>query len=78
MLVPMSEVAGKMSVQIGAHFLEKPGGGRGILLGGVPGVPAADVVIVGAGTVGASAVKVAVGAVRTGCVILTTFTGEGS
>jgi len=61
LLVPMSEVAGKMSVQIGAHFLEKPGGGRGILLGGVPGVPAADVVIVGAGTVGASAVKVAAG-----------------
>lgn len=61
LLVPMSEVAGKMSVQIGAHFLEKPCGGRGILLGGVPGVPAADVVIVGAGTVGASAVKVAAG-----------------
>lgn len=61
LLIPMSEVAGKMAVQIGAHFLEKPGGGRGILLGGVPGVPAADVVIIGAGTVGASAVKVAVG-----------------
>ncbi|MFA4884430.1 MAG: alanine dehydrogenase [Desulfotomaculaceae bacterium] len=61
LLVPMSEVAGKMSVQIGAHFLEKPSGGRGIIMGGVPGVPAADVVIIGAGTVGASAVKVAVG-----------------
>ncbi|OPY58016.1 MAG: Alanine dehydrogenase [Pelotomaculum sp. PtaU1.Bin035] len=61
LLIPMSEVAGKMAVQIGAHFLEKPYGGRGILLGGVPGVPAADVVIIGAGTVGASAVSVAVG-----------------
>lgn len=61
LLIPMSEVAGKMAVQIGAHFLEKPCGGKGILLGGVPGVPAADVVIIGAGTVGASAAKVAVG-----------------
>jgi len=61
LLVPMSEVAGKMAVQVGAHFLEKPSGGKGILLGGVPGVPAADVVILGGGTVGTSAVKVAVG-----------------
>lgn len=61
LLTPMSEVAGKMAVQVGAHFLEKPSGGKGILLGGVPGVPAADVVILGAGTVGASALKVAVG-----------------
>jgi alanine dehydrogenase len=61
LLIPMSEVAGKMSVQIGAHFLEKPHGGKGILLGGGPGGPAADVVIVGAGTVGASALKVVVG-----------------
>jgi len=61
LLVPMSEVAGKMAVQVGAHFLEKPSGGKGILLGGVPGVPAADVVILGGGTVGTSAAKVAVG-----------------
>lgn len=61
LLTPMSEVAGKMAVQIGAHFLEKPCGGKGILLGGVPGVPAADVVIIGAGTVGISAAKVAIG-----------------
>lgn len=61
LLIPMSEVAGRMAVQIGAHFLEKPCGGRGVLLGGVPGVPAADVVVIGAGTVGANAVKIAVG-----------------
>lgn len=61
LLTPMSEVAGKMAVQIGAHFLEKTGGGKGILLGGVPGVPAADVVILGTGTVGTNAAKVAVG-----------------
>lgn len=61
LLVPMSEVAGKMAVQVGAHFLEKPSGGKGILLGGVPGVPAADVVILGGGTVGTNAAKVAVG-----------------
>jgi alanine dehydrogenase len=61
LLIPMSEVAGKMAVQIGAHFLEKPSGGRGILLGGVPGVPAAEVVIAGAGTVGTNAIKIAVG-----------------
>jgi alanine dehydrogenase len=61
LLFPMSEVAGKMAVQIGARFLEKPCGGRGVLLGGVPGVPNADVVIIGAGTVGANAVKIAAG-----------------
>lgn len=61
LLAPMSEIAGRMAVQIGAHFLEKPCGSRGILLGGVPGVPAADVVIIGAGTVGANAAKIAVG-----------------
>ncbi|MHB8985289.1 MAG: alanine dehydrogenase [Eubacteriales bacterium] len=61
LLTPMSEVAGKMAVQIGAHFLEKPNGGKGILLGGVPGVPAADVVIIGAGIVGTCALKVAAG-----------------
>ncbi|MQL51191.1 alanine dehydrogenase [Desulfofundulus thermobenzoicus] len=61
LLVPMSEVAGRMSIQIGAQFLEKPYGGRGVLLGGVPGVPPAKVVIVGGGTVGTNAAKVAVG-----------------
>ncbi|MDI6893372.1 MAG: alanine dehydrogenase [Bacillota bacterium] len=61
LLTPMSEVAGRMAVQIGAHFLEKRQGGRGVLLGGVPGVPPADVVIVGGGTVGTNAAKIAFG-----------------
>ena len=61
LLVPMSEIAGKMSVQIGARLLEADGGGRGTLLGGVPGVPPAEVVIVGCGVVGANAAKVALG-----------------
>lgn len=61
LLTPMSEVAGRMATQIGAQFLEKSRGGRGILLGGVPGVPPADVVIIGGGTVGANAAKVAAG-----------------
>jgi len=61
LLMPMSEVAGRMSVQIGAQFLEKQYGGRGVLLGGVPGVPPGKVVIVGGGTVGTNAAKVAVG-----------------
>lgn len=61
LLTPMSEVAGRMAVQIGARFLEKPQGGKGILMGGVPGVPAADVVIVGGGVVGLNAAKVALG-----------------
>ncbi|MFF5994453.1 alanine dehydrogenase [Lysinibacillus sp. KU-BSD001] len=62
LLMPMSEVAGRMSVQLGAHFLEKHEGGKGILLGGVPGVPPAKVVIVGGGIVGTNAAKMAVGA----------------
>lgn len=61
LLTPMSEVAGRMATQIGAHFLEKPQGGRGVLLGGVPGVPPADVVVIGGGVVGTNAAKVAVG-----------------
>ncbi len=61
LLMPMSEVAGRMSVQVGAQFLEKPYGGRGVLLGGVPGVPPAKVVIIGGGTVGTNAAKIAVG-----------------
>jgi len=60
-LTPMSEIAGKMSIQEGAKYLEKPMMGRGILLGGVPGVPPADVVILGAGVVGTQAAKVAAG-----------------
>ena len=60
-LTPMSEIAGKMSIQEGARFLEKPAGGRGVLLGGVPGVRPGEVVILGAGVVGASAAKVAAG-----------------
>lgn len=61
LLSPMSEVAGRMAVQIGARLLEKISGGRGVLLGGVPGVPPADVVIIGAGMVGASAARVTLG-----------------
>jgi alanine dehydrogenase len=61
LLTPMSEVAGRLSVQEGAFYLGKAHGGRGILLSGVPGVPPGNVVIVGAGTVGLNAAKVAVG-----------------
>ncbi|NUQ34604.1 MAG: alanine dehydrogenase [Planctomycetaceae bacterium] len=60
-LTPMSEVAGRMSIQEGAKYLERPMEGRGILLGGVPGVHPGDVVIIGAGIVGTSAAKVAAG-----------------
>ena len=61
LLQPMSEVAGRMSVQVGAHFLEQTYGGRGTLLGGVPGVPGAEVVIVGGGIVGTNAAQMALG-----------------
>lgn len=61
LLIPMSEVAGRMSIQEGAKYLERPMEGRGVLLGGVPGVAPAEVVVIGAGTVGANAAKVAAG-----------------
>ncbi|MFL6334339.1 MAG: alanine dehydrogenase [Pyrinomonadaceae bacterium] len=61
LLTPMSEVAGRMAVQVGAQYLEKMNGGRGVLIGGVPGVPAARVVILGGGVVGTNAAKIAVG-----------------
>jgi alanine dehydrogenase len=61
LLTPMSEVAGRMAIQVGAQYLEKMNGGRGILLGGVPGVPAARVVIIGGGVVGTNSAKMAVG-----------------
>ncbi len=61
LLTPMSEVAGRMSVQVGAAYLQKGNGGRGLLLGGVPGVPPADVCIVGGGIVGTNAAKIALG-----------------
>jgi alanine dehydrogenase len=61
LLTPMSEVAGRMAVQVGAHYLERTYGGRGMLLGGVPGVPGADVVIVGGGVVGTNAAQMALG-----------------
>lgn len=61
LLTPMSEIAGRMAVQIGAHYLEETQGGRGILLGGVPGVRPGSVVIVGGGTVGSNAGQVALG-----------------
>jgi len=61
LLTPMSEVAGRMAVQVGAQYLEAPNGGRGVLLGGVPGVSPANVMILGGGVVGHNAAKVAVG-----------------
>ncbi|HEX7829069.1 MAG TPA: alanine dehydrogenase [Thermoanaerobaculia bacterium] len=61
LLTPMSEVAGRMSVHVGAYYLHKPNKGRGVLLGGVPGVLPADVVIIGGGVVGTNAAKMAVG-----------------
>lgn len=61
LLKPMSEVAGRMSIQVGAHYLEKAHGGRGVLMGGVPGVRPADVVILGAGVAGYNAAQIAVG-----------------
>jgi alanine dehydrogenase len=61
LLAPMSEVAGKIATQAGAFMLEKPLGGRGILLGGVPGVPGAEVMIIGGGVVGMNAAFIAIG-----------------
>lgn len=61
LLTPMSEIAGRLSVQEAAKFLEKPMGGRGVLLGGVPGIPRGEVVILGAGVVGLNACKIAIG-----------------
>ncbi len=61
LLAPMSEVAGRLAVQAGAHFLEKPHGGKGVLLGGVPGVPPASVVVIGGGVVGTHAIEIALG-----------------
>jgi alanine dehydrogenase len=61
LLAPMSEVAGKLAAQAGAFILEKPLGGRGILMGGVPGVPAANVLVIGGGVVGQNAATIAMG-----------------
>ncbi|QZT35439.1 alanine dehydrogenase [Caldalkalibacillus thermarum TA2.A1] len=61
LLTPMSEVAGRMAVQVGTQFLEKPRGGKGILIGGVPGVSPGRVVIIGGGVVGTNAAKMAMG-----------------
>jgi len=61
LLAPMSEVAGRLAPQVGAHALEKASGGRGILLGGVPGAPAADVLIIGGGVSGTHAATIALG-----------------
>ncbi len=61
LLTPMSEVAGRMAVQVGAHYLQKPEGGRGVLMGGVPGVLPAKTVIIGGGVVGINSIKMAVG-----------------
>ena len=61
LLTPMSEVAGRMAVQAGAHFLEKPHGGKGVLMGGVPGVKPAKVLVIGGGTVGYNAAIIAAG-----------------
>src|SRR5829696_7840407 len=61
LLAPMSEVAGKIATQAGAFFLERPLGGRGVLLGGVPGVPASNVMVIGGGVVGFNAAAIAIG-----------------
>lgn len=61
LLMPMSQIAGRMAVQVAAHYLERTAGGRGKLLGGVPGVRPADVVIIGGGTVGTNAAQIALG-----------------
>jgi len=61
LLLPMSEVAGRMAVQVGAHFLQKENGGKGVLLAGAPGVRPGKVAILGAGTVGSNALRIAVG-----------------
>jgi len=61
LLTPMSEVAGRLSVQVGAEYLTKEHGGRGLLLGGVPGVPPANVCVIGGGVVGTNAAKIALG-----------------
>ena len=61
LLAPMSEVAGRLAVQAGAHYLEKPHGGSGVLLGGVPGVVPAHVVVLGGGVVGTHAIEIALG-----------------
>jgi alanine dehydrogenase len=61
LLTPMSEVAGRMSTQLGAQFLQKPDGGKGILLGGVPGVRSGKITIIGGGVAGTNALKIAVG-----------------
>jgi alanine dehydrogenase len=61
LLTPMSEVAGRMAIQVGAQYLERPNGGRGILLGGIPGVAPANVVVIGGGIVGHNAAKMACG-----------------
>jgi alanine dehydrogenase len=61
LLTPMSEVAGRMAIQVGAQFLERQNGGKGILLGGVPGVLPGEVVIIGGGTVGTNAARMALG-----------------
>jgi alanine dehydrogenase len=69
LLTPMSEVAGRMAVQVGAHYLEKAPGGRGILLGGVAGVPPARVLIIGGGVSGTGAAEMALGMRAEVCVI---------
>ena len=61
LLSPMSQVAGRLSIQAGAHCLEKSQGGSGILLGGVPGVPPGKVTVIGGGVVGTNAVRIAMG-----------------
>jgi alanine dehydrogenase len=61
LLAPMSEIAGKLATQAGAFVLEKPSGGRGVLLGGVPGVAAANVIVIGGGHVGVNAARIAIG-----------------
>jgi alanine dehydrogenase len=69
LLAPMSQVAGRMAVQVGARYLESPNGGPGLLLGGIPGTPASQVTIVGGGMVGTEAAKIAMGMRAKVCVL---------
>ncbi len=78
LLTPMSEVAGRMAVQVGAQYLERPNGGRGILLGGVPGVAPANVVVIGGGVVGHNAAKMAWAWVRMSRSSTAIWTGCGN
>ena len=76
LLAPMSEIAGRLAAQVGAHLLEKPHGGRGVLMGGCTGVQPARVVVLGGGPVGGNAARTAA-AMDAGCAFYTARAGDG-